>query len=233
VLFCLLLFGWGGTVGCNPTYAPPVRTNHYGAPADFHRGRMEANVSYMNPAGTGLDGSLGLALTDAVQLELGGNFGVGAITYVGVRFSSYQKAKQQRLANVLFDFETGAGLGVGGELCGDDPESVDDDECAHAVNPPWYRRIAGGAYFGVGLGVEFDIDPVFKLSIYSRARLQITKAQYIPTTTWVTAGGGLELTFSDFFKLYGGPYYAMYDNSMDGIFGCAGEVGIKFVFDVF
>jgi len=119
------------------------------------------------------------------------------------------------------DGEVGVGAGVGGErVCGDEREDCVDD------NRPWYRRAAGGGYLGVGGAVRAG--PV---SMYARARTQMTDATGIPVTLWASGLGGFHFHILDKADIWLGSGMARYSNAYDSRTIWVSEIGLAFRFD--
>ena len=60
------------SLACAPTYAPPIRSNHYGAPGTFEAGRMEVGGGGFVGGGiVGGGGQVNVAPLDWLQVELG------------------------------------------------------------------------------------------------------------------------------------------------------------------
>lgn len=219
---------------CAPTYSPPARAAHYGAPAKFHRYQAEAGAG----VAVGVrEAYLAYAPLDQLQIELGAHInGEGTsidkngfwMIYNGLRLSPFPITEQKSTVKFLWDIETGGGAGQGGEYCGNDPEMDDpEDDCTwdglYAKD-----RQAIGYYIGTGIGMNIHF-----FDLYGRYRYQIAKAKNIPTTYWWTALVGLQFTIIDHLKLHLGYGEVGYSNSMDEQNWGLWEIGLGFNFDLF
>lgn len=170
--------------------APPVRTNHYGAPGRMEAGMVEAaaGIDY----GLELSGGplVGYGISDAVSLEVGGEVGdfPRAIGWLGARYTPLRPAGR-KLAFVL-DLETGAGAGVGGNRC--------VDSVCESPALDW-QRPAGGAYFGLGIGGKLAW-----FWPWLRVRTQVSGAEGVPVTSLTTAMIGVQFSISSLAHLYAG-----------------------------
>ncbi len=229
---CMLLaLGLSGILGCAPTFAPPMRSTHYGAPGRLAPGDGEVAVSgsvYQNGAITG-----GIPLSRNLRLEIGSDAGFGSgrwtLGVAGLRWTlpigsqastgDEPSASYQRKGPYL-DVEGGFGLGVGGELS-------DEGEGLHAlseVGNPW-DRFAGGIYAGAGLGYWV----VDWFALFGRVRLQIAAASQIPETLWGSSAFGIEFRYSAV-SLYLATGVGGYSNRKDQEFGVLGEGGLSISF---
>ena len=192
VVFAMLLVH-----GCAATYAPPVRVNHYGAPAEPKAGQMEllaAAQAVVIPYGG--HGSFNYAFTDKLQLELGVDgfaerFMMG---HVGVRYVPLNGRFKSKI-NFTLDLEAGVGVGAGG-----DKDCVHDDEDCTAARTDelrWNERLAGGGHVGTGFGMNISW-----FDLFARARIQLTGATNVPPTLWYSTVGGLQATIKERAKLY-------------------------------
>ncbi|MCA9708576.1 MAG: hypothetical protein KDK70_22190, partial [Myxococcales bacterium] len=107
-------------IACAPTFAPPIRTVHGGAPGRLDPGDMElglgsAGLGYV-PGGMG-GGSVGYAARPHLTVE-GGVDGGSAWTlgWGGVRVPGRWRLREPWLG-VAVDGEAGVGAGVGGSRC--------------------------------------------------------------------------------------------------------------------
>lgn len=206
-----LALGALAALGCNPTFAPPMRLAHGGGP-----GRIAPTHGAVS-AGGGLGGygSLGVAipLPEGFHLEGSGSaWEYGATGALGVRYT-------HRARRLAMDGEFGLGGGAGGALCGND--DAPDERC-NAGSPTgamgarradgldaWSRYTFGG-YAGVGLGAR-----VWRsLGVFGRTRVQLSQARNVPTTFWASAMGGIEWSLGPL-ELYVGAGWAAYFNSYD------------------
>lgn len=184
--------------GCvPPTFAPPVRTAHFGAPARLTRG-LGAVYAAAGTSGARY-GTLGLSVPvrGGLRVEASGDASEYSATgSAGLRYT--------HLAGRLgMDAEFGFGLGAGGALCGnkaDTSRPCENGQRASASGAPAmpylypdgldaWDRIAYGGYAGFGFGAR----PWSWVEVYLRGRLQLTRSTNIPTTLWGTALGGVQL----------------------------------------
>lgn len=193
-------------LGCNPTFAPPVRLGHGGG-----AGRVApTHGAVFASGGLGGFGTLGvmIPLPDDFHLEATGNaWQYGATGTLGARYT-------HRAGRLAMDGELGAGGGVGGTLCGDDEAAGVPCDGVSASRPGGTLRADGldvwgrytfGGYAGVGIGAR-----VWRsIGVFGRARVQLSQARNIPTTFWASALGGVEGTLGPF-DLYAGAGWAAY-----------------------
>lgn len=215
-------------LGCQPTYAPPVRTPSYGAPQALDRGEksVAAGVNYVLSGGS----QLAVGVTDRLAVEAGtdhyDNWHMGSL---GVRYSAVDGRRRGRLVRGAFDVEAGGGAGIGGTLCGGDArEELDPaDECwRHADGKEWFERAAGGGYLGYGVGLH-----IAWFAIYGRVRGQLTGATNVPATLWGTAALGVQATILRFGYIYLATESFAYRNLLDSERGWVvldGGIGVRF-----
>ncbi|MCC7539390.1 MAG: hypothetical protein IT379_24410 [Deltaproteobacteria bacterium] len=212
------------TAGCMPTYAPPPRAAHNVAPDRLERGEAEVTVS----ANWYLRGTVAASfqVTDEVTLEGGGETGVGPWQLLsgGARLTLLD-AHGGRGGSV--DLEAGLSGGVGGERC-----TTDDGDLVNGCEGlddglSWSDRFAYGGYLGFGAGYRFRRE----IQLYARARIEVATATNIPTTTWGSALGGIELAF-DPVLLHLAAGWGGYHNSRDHVTGPLVEIGFGFRFDL-
>lgn len=219
----------GGVLGllvmgsaCAPIYAPPVRTGNFGAPGRLPAGQMEVAAATAGAlAPYGLAGAnVGYAVRPDLIVQGGVDTGFNdfALAWGGVQLP--RKLQLSRRWSLAADLELGLGVGVGGRNDCDDPDACDVDDIA------WFRRAAGGGYLGAGGAVRFG--PV---SLYSRARAQVTDASGLPMTTWVSLFGGFHVHIVDRADVWAGVAGAQYSNRFETARGLATEVGLAFRFD--
>ncbi len=172
---------------------------------------------------------VGVSLAPSLQAELGTDHRFVAdenwtMGWAGVRYTldgrGLLDVEQAHLGPTL-DLETGFGAGVGGVDRREDP-------------PPshreldWSERLALGNYAGLGAGFHF----VDWASVFARGRVQLTKAELVPTTLWGSAAAGVELSFEPV-ALYLATAIAGYDNSLDDELGwIPAEAGLSLRFDM-
>jgi hypothetical protein len=215
-------------LGCNPTFAPPMRLAHGGGP-----GRVAPTHGAVT-AGGGLGGygSLGvmIPLPERFHLEASGSaWEYGATGTLGVRYT-------HRARRLAMDGEFGLGGGAGGTLCGNDDRPDEDCVGGLPTGPMGQRRADGldawsrytfGGYAGVGVGVR-----VWRsLGVFGRTRVQLSRARNVPTTFWASAIGGIEGTLGPF-DLYVGAGWAAYFNEYDRDNTLVLEGGITLPFPV-
>jgi len=197
-VFATLLGGLFLT-GCSPTYAPPVRTTHFGMPGHLQGGKVElaGGVSLNNVACGGP--VLAFALTDWLQLEGGMDLSKESqgweMFFGGLRLSLGYEGKDVFAA---VDLELGGGVGRGGEYEGNDGAT------------DWESRSASGVYVGAGLGLT-----AHWFSVFVRGRHQTSWATEVPETAWWSFLVGVEATIADSVNLYVGAGGYKYTNSMD------------------
>ena len=172
--------------GCT-TFAPPLRSTHYGAPGRVDQGDIELGGATGAPGFAPLYGGprLGYGLRDWVSIEAGGDFARDgwALGYGGARLTL--NPDRERKIHGAADLELGLGLGVGGETEAGDGRS-------------WSERLAFGGYLGAGGGVH-----IAWFSLFGRGRVQSTAADGIPWTFWWSAVGGLQFALGRYVDLYG------------------------------
>jgi hypothetical protein len=204
---------------CAPTYAPPVRTIHGGAPGHLDHGDMEiagASSGVFWPWGMG-GGTVGYAIAPSLVVTGGVDGGSEHVLgWAGVRapFRWYLRPR----ISLVGEGELGLGAGVGGANRCDRSECERDDM-------KWYRRPAGGGYLGAGGAARFG-----PISIYTRARAQLTGAENVPATQWASVFGGLHGHILDRADLWVGTAYAHYSNGLDSASGIVTEIGLGFRF---
>jgi opacity protein-like surface antigen len=206
---------------CTPVYAPPIRSHHYGAPARLNAGDIEiaGGATYFGTGGP----QVAVALTDRLQLEVGGEFALQrwALGTAGLRATLYAPPPGE--PGFLLDTELGAGLGAGGE-CAFNEQRNSCPEHGRA----WHERLAGGGYAGLGLGARYAW---FAWSL--RGRAQVSRATGIPTTFWYSAMTGPQFTIMDHVMLYAGAGVAGYTNRHDDEFGFLVDAGIGVRWNLF
>ncbi len=216
--FALALVGLGA--GCYATYAPPVRTITGGAPGRLAPGQIEvtgASAGYPAPSGAGA-GSVGWAARPHLVVT-GGVDGIQGhvLGWAGVR-TPFRLHLRPRIS-LNADGEIGAGVGVGGT-----------NRCEHQGCEPddirWFRRPAGGGFLGAAGAVR--LGPV---SIYARARGQVTGAQNVPATQWASIGGGLHFHILERADVWIAETYGGYANGLDAQTILFTELGLGFRFD--
>jgi hypothetical protein len=213
------------TAACNPTYAPPIRAMHYGAPARLEQGRVELGGTAGGIAIPNVGGPhVGVGVTDWFAIEAGGNFVATddgwAMGFVGTRFSF--SGDRRRRAYLIGDLELGAGAGLGGELDGNrDKLNCDFCDGLKSVN-----RVAWGGYQGAGLGVR-----IRWFSIFGRVRLEESRATNVPVTLWPSGSVGMEFRPHERVALGLGAGIMGYTNSRDHAVGFFYQLGVTIFFD--
>jgi hypothetical protein len=201
-------------LGCAPTFAPPIRSTHYGAPARVAPGEVEisgAGSAYLT-AGV----YAGLPIAEDVQLELGSDFaspdqeGGWRLSVGGLRYTHAPKVRERGFGGA-FDIEGGLGFGAGGV----------NSEVSNADA----GKTAFGGYFGMGAGLHFSPH----VALFARGRAQLSTATNVPTTFWGSGVFGPEITFgpASFYLATG---IAGYSNDLDQIAGLVMEGGLSFHF---
>jgi hypothetical protein len=119
----LLCGALGPGLACNPTFAPPVRATHYGAPGRLQAGQLEIGATAGGTGGQSAGGpQLSYAIRDWVAIEGGSNLALTseqqnwAMGYLGPRFT-YTPHRGQP-SRLILDLELGVGGGVGGIVSG-------------------------------------------------------------------------------------------------------------------
>ena len=207
-------------VGCAPTYAPPVRSPHAGAPARAREGDVVlggAALGHLSGAPRIGGPTVGIGLRDWVALEGGADIfrDEWVMGWAGARFTHAPNRYARH--HYAGDLETGLGLGFGGQLCGNDR----DGACEETDDRSAYDRFAGGALLGLGVSGHFAF-----FSVFARTRLQLTRAQGIPPTLWAALGPGLQFRVAETVDLYTQVTYGGYVNSIDATSGLFWEFGV-------
>jgi hypothetical protein len=198
------------------TFAPPIRSTHYGIPGKLQAGRIEVGgCAYPGPIGAAF---VALSLSDLVQLEAGSNLSPSwALGFAGLRLTLDRPLDGKGFAA---DLEFGAGAGVGGEFYDyDDVSSV-----------KWFDRFAYGGYLGAGLGNHLNENG----GGFLRARVQVSKADLIPTTVWGSLLGGVQMTAHDLVNMSFGIGFGGYGNAEEGVAPIfLIEFGLSIEFEIF
>jgi hypothetical protein len=216
--------------GCNPTYAPPVRAVHYGAPGRVREGDVEVGgtlAGVFNPTAGSLYVAAGLR--DWVSLEAGSTVVVAPtgptplaesiMGWVGPRFTLPRRAHG---VSLLLDGELGLGAGVGGELC---IMTASNGTVCEPDGRRWYNRTAFGGYQGGGLGFGVEW-----FSLYGRARIEESVATAIPVTYWPSAMLGVGFELGSRVSIDAGGGYMGYFDEKDSINGWFYQAGASFRF---
>ncbi|MBM4371711.1 MAG: hypothetical protein FJ098_08660 [Deltaproteobacteria bacterium] len=212
--------------GCNPVYAPPVWSTHYGAAGRPLDGRMQAGFAGTHCLTGGPWWTFhvvrGLQLeagTDSVFFPDGDGWVLGRL---GARYTFSWRRNDPEGApgrGWAMDLEAGGGLGAGGEN-GDESDESGCRDCGR----PW-KRLAGGLYAGIGGAYHV----VRWFSVFARARQQFSKAEEVPWTLWTSALAGPEFSVGPF-SIYLAGGYAQYWNPKDLERGFLAEGGFAFRF---
>ena len=206
----------GMASACNPVFAPPIRSVHLGSPRPARPGAVEvsgaagipwgngaATVSVSVAEGVWLDGSLDMRYFEPEQWTIGN---------VGVRFVLFQEPN--KITGFFADIELGAGAGAGG---------VDDRDGQPTRDMDWQERFAYGAF--AGLGAAYHVTSWF--AWFARGRVQVSKAEFIPTTLWASGLTGPQFTVGPV-SLYLSCGVAYYLNEVDEEVGLLPEAGLIF-----
>jgi hypothetical protein len=215
---------------CVATYAPPIRSTHYGSPGRLQKGDWEiGGASTVFPSG-GPQASVGI--TDWLALEVGGDIaqdGLGGgdnswiMGFAGARFTPLKKSFGS--IELALDLELGAGGGVGGVVCLEKRLNEGSEYCSEDDGLEWNDRAAFGGYTGVGFGLTFDF-----FSVFTRVRAQLTSATNIPMTTWLSEIGGIQFRLWKKVYLYAAGGGVQYFNSEDSKTGTIFEAGLSIKF---
>jgi hypothetical protein len=162
-----------------------------------------------------------------VALEVGGNFFIDSYRYawamgfIGPRFS-YVPHRERRV-HLISDLELGVGAGRGGTHDGNEPRSGDCTDCdgLRALD-----RAAGGGYAGLGIGAQISW-----FSIYGRARVEVSTAENVPTTTWPTLSVGSEFNLHKRAAITLAAGYIGYVNTRDQEHGWFYQIGVTVFID--
>lgn len=190
----------------------------------------------MAAGGSAPYGALGVALPlgEALHVEAQGDGSEYSATgSLGLRYT-------HRAGRLAMDGEFGLGGGVGGAICGNNPDPravcsegtvVDAMGQRHSDGrDAWGRALVGG-YAGVGLGGH----PWRVLGFYARVRLQLSRELGVergaPTTLWATAMGGLHAVLGPV-QLFAALGWMAYFNERDQTNGALLEGGIVIPFRV-
>ena len=168
---------------------PPIRTGHYGAPGRMEAGMVEAsgNVTWSDVDLAG-GPMIGYGVRDDLAVEGGAEVSswARAIGYAGIRYTPLRP--EGRDFAFTLDLEGGVGAGVGGRHC-------EEGLCESAAQD--WRRPAGGAYLGLGIGGKIKW-----FSPWLRVRTQASAAEHVPITSLTTAGGGVQFSIFSLAHLY-------------------------------
>jgi hypothetical protein len=211
--------------GCAPTYAPPVRSPHYGAPGRLSEGDVEVAggaAGFFSPTAGG--GWLGYGVRDWISVEAGADgselgWGMG---YAGVRLT--HAPRRDAKFHAAFDFETALGAGAGGSRCGNKNKDEEASSCDGNGTPDgrsWRERGAGGAVVGGGAG--YHLGPA---AGFVRGRLQLTGATNVPATLWSSVHAGLQFRIARTVDLFSSFGHSGYYNQIDHLHGWTLDFGL-------
>ncbi len=211
-----------GLTACNPVFAPPIRSVHMGSPRPTRPGAVEVSGAAGVPYGNGA-ATVSLAVADAVWLDGSVDMRfVGdekwTIGNAGVRFMLFQEPGKE--TGFFMDIELGAGAGAGGV---DQGRYDTEEKLANKPeeNPDWNNRFAFGAF--AGAGAAYQVTGWF--SWFLRARVQVSKAEFVPTTLWVSSLTGPQFYVGPV-SLYLSCGVGYYHNAMDEQVGLLPEAGL-------
>lgn len=210
---------------CAPTYAPPMRSLHVGAPQALSQGRLELAAGASVHQGWSRGAALRIGLPDDLGLELASDVGESwQLGVAGVRWVPDGMAP----ASWVLDLEAGLGAGLGGVLCGNPVEAetrtCDGDVQATTDGREWSDRLAWGGYAGAGLARHWDW-----FALFGRARSQLSTATYVPTTVWWSSILGGQITLFDQLRLHAGVGAVGFDNRMDREAGWILDAGLALI----
>ena len=211
------LLSVGALLGCNPTYAPPIRGLHAGMPDRVAKGQLEvggAAGGWSLPTTGGPHVAYGY--DDHVVLEAGANLnfveGHWATGWAGVRLVRSRPLGHE--LHLVGDLELGAGAGLGGRLRGE--------------TRPWTSLGAYGLYEGLGFGLRWRW-----LGAFLRGRLDATASSDAPSTLWPSVTLGLEAKAGPHFVFALAGSRGGYWNQADGVVGIwLYEAQASFLFDL-
>jgi hypothetical protein len=196
--------------GACSSFAPPIRSTHHGTAGRLSAGEVELSGAgnYFGSGGP----TLSYGATPELALEAGSDLRLvddtrWALGFAGVRTTLNGRVADSRgdlAAGPAADAALGFGLGVGGQR-NPDADFGDDADTRDS-----FERAAGGGY--LQLGGAWHLTE--RAAMFSRASVQATTAQGIPTTAWWSFVLGPELTY-DVVSVY----------ACTGIAGYADEAG--------
>lgn len=212
------------TSACQPTFAPPPATTHYGAAGRLVPGEGEIAAAASNAGGT----LLGAAPLGPGTIELGAEGGRSwALGLVGYRFHLLGKESEETY--LAADWAVGVAAGLGGERCGNQdlaPGVTCDGDMVVPDGVDWHRRFAIGGYISPGVALHFDW-----FVLFFRTTLQVATARAVPPTFWASALFGAEVRVGPV-RLYLGLGGGLYTNDSDSNGGGLIELGGSIPFDV-
>lgn len=207
--------------GCNASYAPPIRSTHYGLPGRLSSGQGELSVAAAIPH---THGSASLSIPVAENVRVESTYDLSDTWHVG---SAGLRGTVPLNRRWSLDLEGGVGAGIGGERCGNRGESGHTCEAGVSDGLSVSDRFAYGAYVGAGVGVR----PWHALGFFARGRAQVSAATNVPVTAWGSGVLGLELATGPLrTHLSGG--VGVYTNSAETETGALIELGLSVPFSL-
>ena len=202
------------TVGCTPTYAPPVRSPEFGAPGRTAEGDVTvggAMVGLHAPAPAMGGPMIAYGIRDAWAVEGGADLANSwRMGWAGVRYTHAPRRHSKH--HLAVDVNAAGGGGVGGELRGNGDEG--DGLSA-------FDRVAGGGLLGLGVAGHFSF-----FSVFARGRGQVSTATGVPVTGWWTTGGGVQFRIAETLDLYAQSGPSGYVNRIESDWGVFTEFGV-------
>jgi len=198
---------------CAPTYAPPVRAIHGGAPRPT-LGSLQIDVADADGVVPGVAGRL--PLSEHLAAEVGGDVAadfapdLGAswkMGHAGLRAST---ALGDRLAA---DLDLGGGVGSGGA------HAVAGEDNSKAAN-----ALAWGGYLGAGIGGHGDL-----VGLYARTLVELTASRddRLPITRWGSLIGGVQFGSGGGARVRIAAGAAVYDNQREARAAPILEIGLE------
>lgn len=210
----LAITSLGLVAGCNATYAPPIRSTHYGAPGRLAPGQGEVALA----AGNRAHGTLGVGLPVGGSVRVEGNVDVSEHWVMGL--AGLRATHRLGDSGLVLDGEGGLGIGRGGERCGNNTDLNATCAAGMADGRSALGRLAGGGYAGAGLGWW----PVRWFALFGRGRAQVATATNVPATLWWSTLAGPEFQIGPV-ALYAGAGWAGYVNDVEHEDGLILELG--------
>jgi hypothetical protein len=208
-------------LGCNATYAPPVRSTHYGLPGRLAPGQGELAVAMGGP---NTHGSASLSIPIASNVRVEGTYDLSETWHIG----SAGVRGTIPLGGIWYsDLEGGVGAGVGGERCANHRDTTQVCAAGAADGLRANERFAYGGYLGGAVGLR----PWRAAGFYVRVRAQLSAAQNIDPTFWGAALLGAEFALGPVrTHLAGGA--VTYVNRAESQAGALVELGISVPFSL-
>lgn len=210
--------------GCAPSYAPPPRTAHDGAPGRLAPGEAGLGGTFTAGGGSSGEARIRLPAADRLWLEAGGTFGENfALGTLGARVTAFDSGRMP--VRLVVDVDFGVAGGAGGVLCGNKQsgESGCDGGLASPDGRGWHDRLAFGAY--AGSGVALHVTRGF--APYARVRVQASEATNVPVTFWLSGVLGVDLRYR-VVSWYGAIGAVTFVNDLDDEAGLLLETGLTF-----